>query len=81
MLRDVAINRVKNYPSLDRLQKNLRPSDSVLTAFISLIDQEIIVEKKIQAQISDPRFPDTSKLKKVIKSIKKASHKLCTSVI
>lgn len=81
VLREVTVNRVKNYQKIDKIQRNVRPSDSVLTAFLLLLDHEILVERKIEAQLADPRFPTTKQFRKVIKSIKKASQKICTTLI
>lgn len=81
VLRDVTVNRLKNYQKIDKIQRNVRPSDSVLTAFLLLIDHEMLVEKKIEAQLADPRFPTTKQFRKVIKSIKKASQKICSTLI
>ena len=43
ILREIANNRMKIYPDLDRHQKNLRPADSVITGFLLLIQEEITV--------------------------------------
>lgn len=80
VLRDLLTNKVKKYQELDRIYKNSRPSDSVITAFLLLMEEEIKTEKRIEVQLNDSRFPGRDKLKKTIKSIKKASQKT-TSIV
>ena len=43
VLRELLTNRIKKYQELDRIQKNSRPSDSVITAFLLLLEEEIKV--------------------------------------
>lgn len=62
------------------MQKNLRPADSVITGFLLLLQEELNVEKKAQAQVSDECFPKKDKLRKIIFSIKKASMRLTSTI-
>lgn len=80
ILRELSTNRVKAYPEFDKYQKNLRPADSVITGFLLLLQEELTVEQKVQVQISDPSFPNRDKLRKIVKSIKKASLRLTSTI-
>ena len=59
VLREITTNRVKKYPEVDKYQKNLRPADSVITGFLLLLQEELMAEKKVQVQVSDPSFPNS----------------------
>ncbi|TXH53650.1 MAG: hypothetical protein E6Q89_09190 [Bacteroidia bacterium] len=43
VLRELLSNRIKKYPEMDKMNKNHRPSDSVITAFLLLLEEEIKV--------------------------------------
>jgi len=43
VLRELLSNRIKKYPEMDKMNKNRRPSDSVITAFLLLLEEEIKV--------------------------------------
>jgi len=47
VLRDLQSNKIKKYEEFDKINKSFRPSDSVITAFLLILEEEIKTEKKI----------------------------------
>ena len=41
VLRDISVNKFKNYQQLEKLQKNVRPDPNVITGFLLLLQEEI----------------------------------------